>query len=38
MNKEEFEKAFAEVAERLEVYLEHQVDARMEAEQEQKKG
>lgn len=38
MNKEEFEKALAEVAERLGLYLEQQVDARLEAEEEQQGG
>jgi DNA topoisomerase VI subunit B len=38
MNKEEFERAIAEVAERLELYLEQQVDARLEAEEEQQQS
>ena len=38
MNKEEFEKAIAEVAEKLELLLDQQVDARLEAEQEQRGG
>ena len=38
MNKEEFEKAIAQVAERLDLYLDEQVDARLEAEEEQEKG
>jgi len=37
MNKEEFEKAIAEVAERLELYMEPQVDARLEAEEKQQR-
>ena len=36
MNKEEFEKAIAEVAEKLDLYLDQQVDARMEVEEEQR--
>ena len=38
MNEEEFEKAIAEVAERLELYLEQRVDTRLEAEEEQQQG
>jgi hypothetical protein len=38
MNKRELEKAIAEVAERLELYLDEQVDARIVAEAEQKQG
>jgi len=38
MNKDEFEKAIAEVAERLGLYLDEQVDARLEAEEEQNGG
>jgi hypothetical protein len=38
LNKEECERAIAEVAERLELYLDQQVDARLEAEEEQKQG
>ena len=37
MNKEEFGKAFAEVAERLGLYLDEQVEARLEAEEEQRR-
>ena len=38
MNKEEFEKAVAEVAERLGLFLDQPVDARIEAEREQRGG
>ena len=38
MNKEEFEKAIAEVAERLDLYLDQQVEARREGEEEQRGG
>ena len=38
MNKEEFEKALAKVAERLDLYLDQQVEARVEAEEEQNGG
>ena len=38
MNKEEFERAIAEVAERLDLYLDEQVDARIKAEQKQEQG
>lgn len=38
MNKEELEKAIAEVAERLSLYLDQQVEARLEAEQKRKQG
>jgi len=38
MNKEELERAIAEVAERLELYLDQQVDARLEVEEEQQQG
>ena len=38
MNKEEFEKAIAEVAERLGLLLDQQVDARLEVEEEQRRG
>ena len=38
MNKEEFEKAIAEVAERLDLYLDEQVDARLEVEEGQKQS
>jgi len=37
MNKEEFEKAFAEVAKRFGLYRDEQVDARLEAEKEQRR-
>jgi len=37
MNKEEFEKAIAEVAERLGLYLEQQVEARLEVDEEQRR-
>ena len=37
MNKEEFERAIAEVAERLELYLDQHVDARLEAEEGQRR-
>ena len=38
MNKEEFEKAIAKVAERLDLYLDQQVEARREVEEEQRRG
>ena len=38
MNKREFEKAIAEVAERLELFLDQQVEERLEAEEEQQHG
>jgi hypothetical protein len=38
MNREEFEKAIAEVAERLDLYLDQEVEARLEAEEEQNGG
>jgi len=38
MNKEEFERAIAEVAERLGLFLDEQVEARIEVEEEQQHG
>lgn len=38
MNREDFEKAITEVAERLELYPEQQVDARLEVEDKQRRG
>jgi len=38
MNKEEFEKAIAEVAERIGLYLDQQVDAQLEVGAEQRGG
>jgi len=37
MNKEEFERAIAEVAEKLGLFLEQQVEARLEAETDQRR-
>jgi len=37
MNKEEFERAIAEVAEKLGLFLEQQVEARLEAEADQRR-
>lgn len=37
MNQEEFERALAEVAERLDLYLDEQVEARLEAEEDERR-
>ena len=38
MNKKELERAIAEVAERFDLYLDQQVEARLEAEEEHQGG